>query len=184
MIRYEVLSQALDVWFFSHPFQWKQVVMALGYGVAAFMITLAGWAGGVKKRACFFMGALLTLMSLNALFQINEILLYLARTVAKDSGQYGARRSLQFDVILIGVAVVLVLLARLRNSLRYLWTDYGAVAVGTMALAGLMLLQSISFHDVDAVLYTRIAGLSVHKLLEAVGVTFTVWGAWRVYRSS
>lgn len=181
---YEVLSQALDVWFFSHPFQWKQGVMALGYGVAAYMITAAGWAGGVKKRACFFMGAMLALMSLNALLQFSEILLYLARTVARDSGQYGARRTLQFDVILIGVAFVLVLLARLRNSLRYLWADYGAVAVGTMALAGLMLLQSISFHDVDAVLYTRIAGLSVHKLLEAAGVSFTVWGAWRVYRSS
>jgi hypothetical protein len=184
MIRYEILNEALEVWVFSHPFQWKQVVLALGYGLAAYMITVSGWAGGVKKRACFFMGVLLALMSLNALFQINEILLYLARAVARDSGQYGARRSLQFDVILIGVAVVLVLLARLRNSLRYLWTDYGAVAVGTMALAGLMLLQSISFHDVDAVLYTRIAGLSVHKLLEAVGVAFTVWGAWRVYRSS
>lgn len=158
--------------------------MALGYGVAAYMITAAGFSGGMKKRACFFMGSLLALMSMNALFQISEILLYLARTVARDNGQYGARRTLQFDVILIGVAVVLVLLARLRNSLRYLWADYGAVAVGTMALAGLMLLQSISFHDVDAVLYTRIAGLSVHKLLEAVGVSFTVWGAWRVYRSS
>lgn len=184
MIRYEVLNEALEVWFFSHPFQWRQVVLALGYGLAAYMITASGWSGGLKKRACFFMGALLALMSLNALFQISEILLYLARTVARDSGQYGARRTLQFDVILIGVALVLVLLARLRNSLRYLWADYGAVALGTMALAGLMLLQSVSFHDVDAVLYTRIAGMSIHKLLEAAGIAFTVWGAWRVYRSS
>ena len=85
---------------------------------------------------------------------------------------------------LLGVAVVLVLLARLRTSLRFLWADYGFVVIGTMALAGLTLLQSISFHDVDAILYTRIMGLTVHKLMEAAGVCFTVWGAWRVYRST
>ena len=119
--------------------------------------------------------------TVNDPFQINEILLYLARSIARDSGQYGARRSLQFEVILIGFVIVLVLLARLRHSLRYLWADYGAVVLGTMALFGLTFLQSISFHDVDAVLYARIASLSVHKWLEAAGVCFTTWGAWRVY---
>ncbi len=184
MMQMDVVSQALDVWFFSHPFQWKDAVMALGYGLPAFMMLSIGWSGGEKKRACLFMGGVLALMSLNAVFQINEILLYLARSIARDSGQYGARRSLQFDVILVGVAIVLVLLARLRHSLRYLWADYGAVVLGTMALVGLTFLQSISFHDVDAILYIRIAGVSVHKWLEAAGICFTLWGAWRVYRNN
>jgi hypothetical protein len=182
MIQMDVLNQALDVWFFSHPFQWKDAVMALGYGLPAFMMLSVGWSAGEKKRACLFMGGVLVLMSLNTFFRINEILLYLARSIARDSGQYGARRSLQFDVILIGVAIVLVLLARLRHSLRHLWADYGVVVLGTMALAGLTFLQSISFHDVDAVLYFRIAGISVHKWLEATGVFFTLLGAWWVYR--
>lgn len=182
MIQMNVVNQALDVWFFSHPFQWKDAVVALGYGVPSFMMLVVGWSGGEKKRACLFMGGVLALMSLNAVFQINEILLYLARSIARDSGQYGARRSLQFDVILIGVAIVLMLLARLRHSLRHLWTDYGVVVLGTMALVGLTFLQSISFHDVDAILYIRIAGLSVHKWLEATGVCITLLGAWRVYR--
>jgi hypothetical protein len=184
MIQMDVLNQALDVWLFSHPFQWKDAVMALAYGLPAFMMLSVGWSGGEKQRACLFMGGVLALMSVNAIFQINEILLYLARTIARDSGQYGARRSLQFDVILIGVVIVLVLLARLRHSLRYLWADYGVVVLGTMGLVGLTLLQSISFHDVDAVLYIRIASVSVHRWLEAVGVCVTLWGAWRVYRFS
>ena len=144
------------------------------------MMLTVGMAGGGKQRACLFMGTLLFFMGVNALFQINEILLYLARQLARDSGQYGTRRTLQFEVILVAVALVLVLLARLRNSLRFLWADYGVVVVGTMALAGLTLLHAISFHDVDAILYFRIMGLTVHKLLEAAGVCFTVWGAWRV----
>jgi hypothetical protein len=184
MIQMDVFKQALDVWFFSHPFQWKDAVMALGYGLSAFMMITVGWSGGAKRRACLFMGSALALMSLNAIFQINEILLYLARSTARDSGQYGARRGLQFDVILIGLFFVLVLLARLRESLRYLWAVYGAVVLGTMALVVLTFLQSISFHDVDAVLYTRFASVSVHKWLEALGVCFTIWGAWRVYRHS
>jgi hypothetical protein len=183
MIQLDLLNQALDVWFFSHPFQWKDAIMALGYGVSAFMMLSVGWTAGEKKRACLFMGGVLALMSLNAVFQMNEILLYLARTMARDSGQYGARRSLQFDVILIGVVIVLVLLARLRHSLRYLWSDYGMVVVGTMGLVGLTFVQSISFHDIDAILYIRIASVSVHKWLEAGGVCFTLWGAWRVYRN-
>jgi hypothetical protein len=79
----DLINQALDVWFFSHPFQWKQVVMALGYGLSAYMITASALAGVVKKRACFFMGALLALMSLNALFQINEIVRQRKRHVNK-----------------------------------------------------------------------------------------------------
>ena len=31
MMALDVLDQALEVWFFSHPFQWKHAVMAAGF---------------------------------------------------------------------------------------------------------------------------------------------------------
>lgn len=184
MIEMDLLSQALDVWLFSHAWQWKHALMASGYAVAAYMLLAIGFGESEKKRACLLMGSLLALMSVNALLQVSEVLLYLARTLARDTGQYGGRRTIQFEVILFGVTVLLVLLARLRNSLRYLWTDYSVVVLGSMALAGLSLLHAISFHDVDTILYARMMGISVHKWLEVSGLLFTIWGAWRAYRAN
>lgn len=152
---------------------WMHLLLALSYAAAA----AACWACGqlAQEELGESWGwrvawIALVLLGVNAVLQLDQLLLLLLRESSRLFGWYEERRVGQFAVVALGVGLVLPTMAWLRTRLSDLWPYCGRVVLGVALLAGLTVMRLISFHETDALLNMDLGVCQLQHLLEAGGL--------------
>lgn len=169
------------------------MTVAAAQSATAVLCLLAGRAGrnaGAREAAVgpwwTPAGAALLLLALNTLFSLDLLLVELLRGVARGAGWYEARRSLQVAALLVLAGAGLLAWARWARwaALRVRPTPgQHALFTGLALLAGVAALRAVSLHATDEWLATRLAGLSLGRGLEALGLGLAAFAAVRALRA-
>ncbi len=174
-----VWEQALD------QVGWLHVLMLVAHLGAAWLCLLNAHIASQATDddetpgAWLAAAALLCLLGVNSMLQLDLLLTQTVRTMAKLDGWYGQRRELQYELL-----AGLVLLALLACGWLRAWfvaniRESEPVALGLLLLLLLLLLAALSAHGTDALLNAQLAGLSVRRLLELAGLGLVACGSWR-----
>lgn len=175
-------ASALPVWHAGvRQSGWHPVAAAAAMAAIALLCLAAGRsarAAGHPSLIWFMAVAALLLLALNTLFTFDLLVVGLMRGVARASGWYEARRDVQ-TVSLVAIGTVgLATWGALchRRVLAAPATRW--LLTGLAVLAGLATLRAVSLHATDELLNTRLAGLTVGRLSEALGLGLMATGAW------
>ncbi|MEK7265876.1 MAG: hypothetical protein AAB227_07230 [Pseudomonadota bacterium] len=177
--------------------QWAPILFhfqLLGWLLLAAYAATAGVAGRrlfieagrvhQDKKAMMFwavVALLLVILLVNRLFNLQALVTIAARCAAEAEGWYGARRPIQFFLILAASAIAGLVLA-LALLRRKNW-DERLVLAGMAALIAFVAVRSVSFHWVDAYLRLKVFGLNFNGLTEAAALAPVFFGAaWGLRR--
>ena len=175
-------ASALPVWQAAvRQSGWHPVVAAAATAAISLLCLAAGrsaHAAGHAGVIWFMAVATLLLLALNTLFTFDLLVVGLMRGVARATGWYEARRDVQaLALVAIGTAGLATWGAlRHRRVLAAPATRW--LLTGLAVLAGLATLRAVSLHATDGLLNTRLAGLTVGRLSEALGLGLMATGAW------
>ncbi|MFZ4624353.1 MAG: hypothetical protein ACOYNF_08980 [Rhodoferax sp.] len=165
---------------------WHQVLVALLYLVLAWRCLSNAHMAKITQApgAVWQTGAvLLLLLAANTLAHLDVWVGQVLRLTAHAQGWYGERRTLQYIVLALLLAALWGLGQRVYRRLQVDELPGLAATVGLVALLLLALLRAVSAHATDAVLNLRLAGLSMGRVLEFIGLGLVLWGTrgdWRV----
>jgi hypothetical protein len=128
------------------------------------------WAG---------LSLMLLLLGINKQLDLQSLLTELGRIAARDQGWYEGRRAVQ-------VAFILLLVAAGAWGLRALWLfSRGHLAqlrlalIGALGLVCFVAIRAASFHHVDLLIGTEIAGIDLNAWLENGAIGCIAFGAAR-----
>lgn len=124
--------------------------------------------------------ALLAIMFINRLFNLQALATIAVRCAAEAEGWYQMRRTLQ--VLLIGVATVVAALILALAFLRRRAFDERVVLAGLVVLVAFVAVRSLSFHWIDAYLRLKILGLNFNGLTEGAALLPVYLGTVRGLR--
>lgn len=164
---------------------WHPVAAATAQAAVALLCLTArdhGRRHGEASPAWTMAAAALLLLAINTLLAFDLLFVVWMRGVARALGWYEARRGLQvLALVAIGMAAVAA-----WKPLR-LWLAQ-AEPVSPRLLAGLALLLAlaalrlVSLHATDVFINTTLAGLTLGRLVEALGLGLVASGAWQRLR--
>jgi len=126
--------------------------------------------------------AVLCVLGVNAMLQLDVLLTATMRAVARLDGWYAQRRVLQYQGL--GGLALLVLLSwnRLRAAYVAAARDAAPVALGLSLVLLLLLLRTVSAHGTDAVLNLDVLGYSLGRWLELGALGLVLLGSLRGLR--
>lgn len=156
-------------------------VTVMAYFVAAMACWVAARRGGRRGHLWVWWGlaSMLVLLGINKQLDLQSWFTYVGKKTALEQGWYPQRRQIQaaFIGVLVVAAVVggMVLLRRLRGATRrFRWA-----LVGTLFLAGFIVIRAASFHHVDLFLKAEVAGVRLNWVLELGGIGIIAFAALR-----
>lgn len=121
---------------------------------------------------------LLIALGINKQLDLQSWATQIARDLARSQGWYAERRSVQvlgiLAVALAGVAGTLVIVIAMRRYLRAVWP----ALLGVAELVVFVVVRASSFHKMDQLIGTTVAGARLNWVLELSGIVFVGWGAW------
>lgn len=165
-------------------------VAVAGYLIGAL---LCGWQArrspaGAERTFWILATLAMLALGINKQLDLQTQLTAIGRQRARQGGWFEQRREYQLLFIhavglagAVGFAVSGWLVRGLRAGV---WVTL----VGLVLLGGFVMIRAASFHHVDIVLRTEVAGLRLHMLLEFAGILIVIIGAAlprpgpRVYR--
>lgn len=161
---------------------WPHFLFGLLYGGASLLAYICSRASSDHRTLHrFWLGNsfVLLFMGIDTVIGFSTFAIEWLRAVAREQDWYGTRHSLQYEV-LVGLGLLLLLLAGWLSGAIDTAKQFVQPAIAATALLGcLFLLRSVSFHDTDSILQMKIAEQSVQRILEIVGLGFSVAGnAW------
>jgi len=125
----------------------------------------------------------MTFLCLNKQLDLQSLFTDIGRVIAWNQGWYQERRELQkwFVIGLLGVSFfgggfVLV-------WFRSFWLKHILLAVGLLFLLTFIVVRAVSFHHIDLLLKSRIAGVKMNWFLELTGIGLVWLAAWIDYRN-
>ncbi len=126
--------------------------------------------------------ALMGLLGINKQLDLQTGLAELGRELALSQGWYAERRLVQALFIASLAIVGLLVGVRLVR-----WARRGSSALrfavgGACTLLFFIVIRAASFHHLDVVLGSVLAGTYLHRILELVGVAIVVVAAWKAPR--
>lgn len=126
--------------------------------------------------------ALLWLMAVNLLAQGDVLFVTWIRDVARAGSWYEVRRPLQVGLLAILVAASAIVFKRKAQGTTWAEPLRRRIAetlagCGMLVLLVIVLLRFISLHHTDRLLNARLAGPSLGRWLELVGLVLVGWGA-------
>jgi len=183
----EVLAEATRLWQQGMVHAgWHPVLVAALYLALAWRCLRHAHIAKIAQMpdAVWQTGALLLLLlAVNTMLHLDLWAAQVLRLMAQAQGWYGARRTLQHLALALLLAALSVLGQRAYRRRKVdLWPGLAAT-VGLVALLLLTMLRAVSAHATDAVLNLRLAGLSVGRVVELIGIGLVWWGTrgdWRV----
>lgn len=128
-------------------------------------------------------GALL-LLAVNTLFALDLLGIEVLRGVARASGWYAARREVQVVALVATGMAVMAAWTHTRHWRVSVAPGTPWLAAGLAVLAGLATLRLVSLHATDELINSRLAGLSLGRLVDALGLGLVAAGAWRGLRAT
>jgi hypothetical protein len=179
---YQVIEHANPIWQQAvYNLSWSHGLVASAYGVAAWFCFLNVQTEDDVQESCALWctaTVLMCLLGVNVVLQADVFVIQMCRALAKLQGWYGQRRELQYFVIGF-IALIAFGLGRLIFQQPKHFTDTfpSSVSTGILALLLLLAVRVVSAHGTDAVINTRIAGLSMGRLFELVGISLVMCGA-------
>lgn len=130
--------------------------------------------GNLNASALFWrsLAVILLLVGISSLVNGEALWLDSAREIFKDQGVYELRRIVQFLTLLVAGAGFLYLQRGLQRMVRKLQdADLCGLALRGVSLVLLVLvLDLISLHYIDSLMYLRLAGLSMARWLQGLGL--------------
>jgi hypothetical protein len=158
-------------------------LIALGHLAVVALAVLAARAArdaAESPRGWWLLGALHGGLALDTLLQLHVPWVQVLRRTALAAGHYDARRGWQLLVLYAGIALALAALVWLRGRLRGDWPALAPLVAGSALLVTLEALRWLSFHSSDQLLALRIAGLSLGRGLELLGLLLAIGalGRW------
>lgn len=167
----------------NHFMGWLTVIAYLVAGLASARAAraLSGPDPLQRRERLFWMIAALVLLFLavNKQLDLQSLVTMIGRCHARLAGWYDIRRLVQQEFILAvavaGVAALGLLAWLLRGILDRVWL----ALLGLGFVCGFVVIRAASFHHVDLLISSRIAGIKMNWLLELPGpllVTFVaIW---------
>lgn len=123
--------------------------------------------------------AFLCMLAANTVLQADIWLTHTLRALAQAAGWYESRRPWQYGaavgLLLLAVACTRVLGASLAKQKSY----SVQLLLGMTLLLLLISLRAVSAHGTDAVLGTRVVGISLGRICELIGLGMVMLGSWR-----
>ncbi len=175
-------TAALPVWQAAERLSgWHPVAAAIAHAAVALLCLTAGHsarASGTPDPVWPIAAGALLLLAVNTLFALDLLGIEVLRGVARASGWYAARREVQAVVLVaIGLAAVAVwTLTRHWRAPAAPGTPW--LLAGLAVLVGLATLRLVSLHATDELINSRLAGLSLGRLVDALGLGLVAAGAW------
>lgn len=160
------------------PMGWFTV---LAYGIAALTCWLAavrtGRAPGTEKGSrglWLCVAAFMGFLCINKQLDLQSLLTDIGRVIAWKQGWYENRREFQMHFILgllaLSASTTLYLIIRFRTF----WRRHFLLASGLVFLCTFIAVRAVSFHHVDVLLKTQVAGVRINWVLELTGIAL-VW---------
>ncbi len=161
---------------------WHPVLAAAAHVAIALLCLAAGRSARCADDASpiwSIAAAVLLLLAMNTLFAFDLLLIALVRDVARTSGWYEGRRELQAMALGVAAAAGVAAWVYWRQRLRLVAPVSRSVPAGLALLAGLAALRFVSLHATDELISNRLAGLTVGRLIEVLGLGLMATGIWR-----
>ena len=186
----ETFRQAFDI---AVPV-WTQALERLSWshGLVTAVYLLAAWfclmnghiarAAGETYKVWLVAASALCLLGANTLLQAEVLLTHVLRAFAKMEGWYGGRRELQYAMVGLLALLAWPLWLRLRTAFRTSHSAAEPVVWGLTLVLLVFVLRLVSAHGFDALLNLRLAGLSLGRLAELVGLGLVMHGCLRCLR--
>jgi hypothetical protein len=150
---------------------------------------MRGLAGGkrrqsvpeIEKVPALWAGLalMLLLLGINKQLDLQSLLTELGRIAARDQGWYEGRRAVQ-------TVFILLLVAAGAWGLRAVWTfarghlkEMRLALLGALGLVCFVAIRAASFHHVDLIIGTEIAGVDLNAWLEIGAISCIAFGAAR-----
>lgn len=115
-------------------------------------------------------------LSINKQLDLQSWFTQIGRDMAVQQGWYDSRRIVQVTFIAALFMSGLALLAGMRSALARKWRAYSLVCLGIAGLVVFVLVRAATFHDIDGLLGTDFAGLSMNFLLETGSIIVILLG--------
>jgi len=189
------VSYSPSVFEFVHQVGWRPGIgdaSLMGWlTVAAYVLAgiSCGWAAsatrpdddgrGGDRHKWIATAVLLAVLGLNKQLDLQTLVTDLGRVLAQHQGWYQERRGVQ-TLVVLGTLVVSILTAlAVFRRFRKFWSDNLLLGAGITLLATFVVVRAISFHHVDVLLGTRVAGMKFNWLFELTGIAMIWLAAFR-----
>lgn len=164
---------------------WYHGLIAAAYLFAAWLCVLNAHIARTSKEtyAIWYVAAtVLGVMAANTVLHGDVFVTQTLRSLAKLEGWYGERRQWQ-SVMIVALGLTALLAAGwLRSAFTACDVPSESVALGLAVLLILLAVRTVSAHGTDAIINTRLAGVSVGRLLEFAGLGLVLHGTLRCLR--
>jgi len=133
----------------------------------------------VLRTTWLGLALLMLALGINKQLDLQSWLTVVGRQIALEQGWYERRRMVQavfIGAILVAGVVTLVAGAwLLRRHMADVWVS----GLGAVFIVVFVIVRASSFHHVDTLLSSTLAGARVNWILELGGIAFVFVGAWR-----
>jgi len=165
---------------------WLTVV---AYGLAAAACGLAArragpvrGPAGARRNAWILMTALMAFLCLNKQLDLQSLATDLGRVLARTQGWYDERRAFQKGLVISTLAVASIAAGLVIIRFWRFWRNHRLLLAGIAFLGTFVVVRAISFHHVDVLLRTRVAGVKMNWFLELTGIALIGLAALRAHR--
>ncbi len=182
----QALVDAVTVWEQAIlQLSWYHGLIVAAYLGAAWLCFLNGYNArreGVAHAIWYVAAVALSLLAANTVLLGDVLVTHTLRSLAKQEGWYGQRRSLQYGTVAVLALLALWFASRLARAFAASDAASVPVALGLTLLLALLALRTVSVHGIDALINLRVAGVSVGRWLEFAGIGLVVRTAFQGLR--
>ncbi len=162
---------------------WLTVVVYLVAGFSAGRVarrlTVVGPVTRRERRFWVITTVLLLLLAINKQLDLQSLLTMVARCNAQLSGWYDGRRVVQEAFIYLVAASAVVTMGLMTLLLRGILGRVWLALLGLGFVCAFVVIRAASFHHVDVLLGSTLAGFKLNWLLELPGPILVALVAWR-----
>ncbi|MER5173851.1 isopropylmalate isomerase [Thioclava kandeliae] len=132
-------------------------------------------AARVKKEvqiSIFFVSiaVILLFLTINKQLDLQSALTAYGKCLAKAQGWYNQRRTIQVEAIYGIIAAAVALGLALGIYFRRIWSQIWLALLGLAVLIGFIAIRALSFHHMDQLITSHIAGLRLNGVFELTGI--------------
>jgi hypothetical protein len=150
------------------------LITALLSGVSSFLImeNLSPHQVIRYRLLWLSMALIIFLFGLNIMLDLRIWITEVVRVIAKSYGLYEQRHMIQAFVTIGAIIASVMFVILTMNTTSELWLLHCLTIAGIMFFISYMIIFTVSYHPVDQILYKKIAGMSISRLIEISGIIY------------
>lgn len=169
---------------------WQYLVVTSGLKASLFMalylvLALLFWIKGVvltpvPSASYRLITALLLILAVNSVFQLDTLASILLRAWARQEGWYYIRRPIQYICVAVALGVAVVYWSNMGSRDPDSSALENTFSLGLSLLVLLVVVRTISAHHVDSVMNMRVLGISINRMVEFGFISLTAFGTFHL----